>query len=132
VTREHLRTAFEATGEARNLSAATSVADTAKRLGYTDLAAAYYEALATHAPLPLDQGDFLVKAIQARMKMRDSAALVKLTRRVAQLTPGHAGHAFQADYMALLTQEPIEAISQRLTQTNLHFVSHSACSEMRG
>ncbi|MCX6857710.1 MAG: hypothetical protein NTV80_22730 [Verrucomicrobia bacterium] len=129
--RAHLRTAYEATGDARNLSAATRVADTAERLGYTDLAAAYYEALATQAPLPLDQGDFLEKAIQARIKMRDSAALVKLTRKVAKLTPGHAGHAFQADYMALLTQAPIEDISQRLTQSDLKLAQNAEFSAQR-
>ena len=114
-TRAGVRSAFKAAGT--NLTSGARVAVTAARLGLHDAAADFFEALSANAPTPGDRVDLLEKAFAARLALRETTAMVSLARKLSDLTPGHDGNLFRAEYLALLSGAPADAAAARLINT---------------
>jgi hypothetical protein len=113
---EHLKQAREAARRTQNIAGSIRVADTAANIGPPDFAAACYEELAAGPALPSDKIVFLEKASLALTQAQDTAGLVRVTRALADQTPGHLENAFRADYLAILTGTPLEDIVLRLAE----------------
>jgi hypothetical protein len=113
---EHLKLAREATRRTRNIAGAIRVADTAANIGPPDFAAACYEELAAGPALPSDTIVLLEKACLALAQAHDTAGLVRVTRALADQTPGHLENAFRCDYLAILTGAPLDGIVMRLAE----------------
>ena len=113
---ERLKLARDATRRTQNIAGSIRVADTAANIGPPDFAAACYEELAAGPALPSDKIVFLEKASLALTQAHDTAGLVRVTRALADQTPGHLDNAFRADYLAILTGAPHEGIVMRLAE----------------
>jgi hypothetical protein len=111
---EHLQHAYGGTQNGRNLAGAIRVADVAMNLGQHTFAATSYEELAAQPLLPGDKINLLEKAISAHTQTRDTAALRRATRALAEQTPDHHDHAYRADYLDILYGEGLEVIFHRL------------------
>lgn len=113
---EHLKLAREATRRTRNIAGSIRVADTAANIGPPEFAAACYEDLAAGPALPSDKIVFLEKACLAFTQAHDTAGLVRVTRALADQTPGHLENTFRADYLAILTGALLEEIVMRIAE----------------
>ncbi len=111
---QHLKLAYQTTQNGRNLAGGVRVADSALRLGQSAFAAICYEELATKPLLPGDKIHLLEKTIEAHTQTRDTAALRRAFRALAEHTPGHPGNAYRADYLDLLYGEGLEVVFHRL------------------
>lgn len=113
-TLEHLQLAYESTQNGRDRAGAMRVADTALNLGQEAFAATCYEELAAKPLLPGDKVMLLEKAVHARTQARDTPALRRAARALAEQTPGHQQNAYYADYLDILHGEGLEIIHLRL------------------
>ena len=111
---EHLKLAYQTTQSGRGHAGAMRVAYVAMNLGHHTFAATIYEELAAQPLLPGDKINLLEKAISAHTQTRDTAALRRATRALAEHTPGHHDHAYRADYLDILYGEGLEVIFHRL------------------
>lgn len=116
VVRDHLEQGFKAAGEGRDMTVAMQIADTAARLNQHELAAAYFEQIASVAPMPADRVAMLQRGLESRLVLRDTVRVASLARKIADHMPGNYQSAFRADYLHLLAGAAVESVVTRLTQ----------------
>ena len=111
---EHLKLAYQTTQNGRNHAGAMRVAESAMNLGQAAFAAVCYEELAAKPLLPGDKIMLLEKAVHAHTQTRDTSALRRVARALAEQTPGQLDYAYRADYLDILYGEGLEIIFQRM------------------
>ena len=107
---DHLQLAYAATGKGRDITGALRVADVAANMSHHAFAAARYQELAEQPMLPSDMIACLEKACHCLTQAKDTAALLRVTRTLADRSPARFDHAYRADYLDLLTGGPFETI----------------------
>lgn len=120
-TRHHLRLAFETALRDENLPAARQSAETAARLAEPGLAALFYEDIAAREKAsPRLRADLLEKAFTLHASGRDTAAMLRVARQTAELTPASRPAVFRSDYLALLAGESLEVIAHKMESGATH------------
>lgn len=111
-SRQHLATAYEATGHGREPTLAAAAASFAEEAGIWDIAALFYKGLAEHQPksrLPM-----LEKLRQAALRGRDITTLMESTDKLSALRPESPQYRNDSIYLQLVNGEKLEMNRQRL------------------
>ena len=115
--RQHLATAYEATGHGRDGPIATAAAALAEESGVWDIAAQFYEGLAQHQPKA--QLTMLEKVHEMAMRSRDSDAVLESSARLLALRPENRRFVTDELYLHLVCGKEIELHRLKLeTSTN--------------
>jgi tetratricopeptide (TPR) repeat protein len=104
--RQHLATAYEATGHGRDGAIATAAAALAEESGVWDIAALFYEGLAEHQPKM--ELTMLQKVHEMAMRSRDSDAVLKSSARLLALRPENRRFVMDELYLHLVCGKEIE------------------------
>lgn len=111
-TRQHLATAYEATGHGREPVLATAAATLAEQSGIWDIAVMFYTGLAEHQPksrIPM-----LEKVRLAALRGRDTTALIESTQKLAALSPENSQYFHDSIYLQLISGQNLEMNRNRL------------------
>lgn len=112
--RQHLKLAFEAATGSNNGIAVVRSAEAAADLGVFDLAGAFYEQMAAKQDGAMRiQVALLEKAFSYHAQGRNTSAMLKVARDVAQVNPDNVQAGFRADYLALLVGDSLELVAQK-------------------
>jgi hypothetical protein len=112
-TRQHLATAYEATGHGREAVLAAAAATVAEQSGIWDMAVLFYTGLAEHQPksrIPM-----LEKVRLAALRGRDTTALLESTQKLADLRPENAQYFHDSIYLQLISGQNLELNRSKLT-----------------
>lgn len=111
-SRQHLASAYEATGHGREPVLATAAAALAEEAGIWDIATLFYSGLAEHQPksrLPM-----LEKLRQAAHRGRDITALMDSTDKLSALRPESSQYLHDSIYLHLIYGEQLEMNRRKL------------------
>jgi hypothetical protein len=112
-TRQHLATAYEATGHGREPTLATAAATLAEEAGIWDIAVLFYRGLAEHQPKT--RASMLEKERQAALSGRDTTALIESTQKLAELRPENRQYSHDHIYLQLISGQDLELNQTRIT-----------------
>lgn len=111
-TRQHLTTAYEATGHGREPTLATAAATLAEQAGIWDIAVLFYQGLAEHQPKT--RALMLEKERQAALRGRDTTALIESTQKLADLRPENPQYSHDHIYLQLISGQNLELNQSRI------------------
>lgn len=110
--RQHLLTAWEATGQGRNAGLANACAALAEQAGIWDAAARFYKDLAENQPG--SRISMLEKLHEMARHSRDVEALLESASTLLELRPENQRYLHEFIYVHLVTGQSIETIQKRL------------------
>ncbi len=116
-TRQHLATAYEATGHGREPILAAAAATVAEQTGIWDIAVLFYTGLAEHQPK--SRVPMLEKVRLAALRGRDTTALLESTQKLADLRPENAQYFHDSIYLQLISGRNLELNRTKLTPHQL-------------
>lgn len=112
--RQHLLTAWEATGQGRNAMLANACAALAEQAGIWDAAARFYRDLAENQPG--SRISMLEKLHEMARHSRDVDALLESATTLLELRPENQRYLHEFIYVHLVTGQAIETIQKRLDE----------------
>ena len=119
-TRDHLRSAFEASGKGKQQRAALEVARIAENCGLWDVAAECYRGIASTTPgnaIPM-----LEKVHEMAVRERDTMEALQTARDLAEQQPANKAFSATSLYFQLLSGEAVEVAVRGLPNATAHTI----------
>lgn len=109
VVRHHLEAAFSNTNGGQEEASARMTAEIAEQMGQWDLAAKFYNEIATLHPL--SRGPMLEKVYEAGLRNRNTETVLKAAGQLSELYPDNRIHLHRHLYLQLLAGANLETVS---------------------